>query len=168
MDLYECVELQRGSRMNLIQWLQTTVSSGQPVTVQTVQPRYGNEGKERRSCRWFPLVSKDPWKFIKHATIIYRQVLGNSYLMNIWLLWRAWLIILITLVPFFFFGGGGGEEVIKRIEFSFSGLSPEFLSNSRSTRTYTVSQFFVNFKMQWSKNVDNAIDRQCYFYRRPK
>ena len=147
----------------------TTVSSGQPVTVQTVQPRYGNEGKERRSCRWFPLVSKDPWKFIKHATIIYRQVLGNSYLMNIWLLWRAWLIILITLVPFFFGGGGGGgEEVIKRIEFSFSGLSPEFLSNSRSTRTYTVSQFFVNFKMQWSKNVDNAIDRQCYFYRRPK
>ena len=47
-----------------------------------------------------------------------------------------------------FFLGGGGEEVIKRIEFSFSGLSPEFLSNSRSTRTYTVSQFFVNFKMQ--------------------
>ena len=49
--------------------------------------------------------------------------------------------------PIFFFWGGG-EEVIKRIEFSFSGLSPEFLSNSRSTRTYTVSQFFVNFKMQ--------------------
>lgn len=122
----------------------TTVSSGQPVTVQTVQPRYGNEGKERRSCRWFPLVSKDPWKFIKHATIIYRQVLGNSYLMNIWLLRRAWLIILI---PFFF----GREGVIKRKEFSFSGLSPEFLSNSRSTRAYTVSQFFVNFKMKWSK-----------------
>ena len=52
--------------------------------------------------------------------------------------------------PIFFGGGvgGGGAEVIKRIEFSFSGLSPEFLSNSRSTRTYTVSQFFVNFKMQ--------------------
>ena len=50
--------------------------------------------------------------------------------------------------PIFFFLGGGGGEVIKRREFSFSGLSPEFLSNSRSTRTYTVSQFFVNFKMQ--------------------
>ena len=50
--------------------------------------------------------------------------------------------------PIFFFGRGGGEEVIKRIEFSFSGLSPEFLSNSRSTRTYTVSQFVVSFKMQ--------------------
>lgn len=47
-----------------------------------------------------------------------------------------------------FLGGGRGEEVIKRIEFSFIGVSPEFLSNSRSTRTYTVSQIFVNFKMQ--------------------
>ena len=50
--------------------------------------------------------------------------------------------------PIFFGGGGGVEGVIKRVEFSFSGLSPEFLSNSRSTRTYTVSQFFVNFKMK--------------------
>ena len=43
---------------------------------------------------------------------------------------------------------GGGGVVIKRKEFSFSGVSQEFLSNSRSTRTYTVSQFFVNFKMK--------------------
>ena len=48
--------------------------------------------------------------------------------------------------PIFFLRGGGG--VIKRKEFSFSGLSPEFLLNSRSTRTCTVSQFFVNFKMK--------------------
>ena len=50
--------------------------------------------------------------------------------------------------PIFSLGGGGREGVIERIEFLFSGLSPEVLSNSRSTRTYTVSQFFVNFKMK--------------------
>ena len=53
--------------------------------------------------------------------------------------------------PIFFLGGGG--VVIKRKEFSFSGLSPEFLSNSRSTRTYTVSQFFINFKIVRSLKV---------------
>ena len=39
----------------------TTVSSGQPVTVQTVQPRYGNEGKERRSCRVLGALIQPHW-----------------------------------------------------------------------------------------------------------
>ena len=51
-----------------------------------------------------------------------------------------------TCPIFFFFLWGGGRGVIKRKEFLFSGLSPEFLSTSRSTRTYTVSQFSLTLR----------------------
>lgn len=78
-------------------------------------------------------LSPSTWQFIFNEHLITLACMTDKFLSHL---------------SHFFGGGGGGEEVIKRIEFSFSGLSPEFLSNSRSTRTYTVSQFFVNFKMQ--------------------